>query len=118
VVPLATITGPSNAGRNQTLTFTLGASGGSSYRYDIDWNNDGVVDQTVSGASGITVDHSYASSGSYTVAVTATVIVAGENYTSQRAYHSVTVLAVSVTIQTDPGNATRSALVVEGTAGR
>src|SRR5205807_4250457 len=116
VLPRATITGSFYAARNQPLTFTLGANGGTSYTYAIDWNNDGVVDQTVSGPSGTTVDHSYAAGGSYTARVTATVNAGGADYTSYSAYKSVTVLAVSATVQADPGDATRKALVVEGTA--
>jgi hypothetical protein len=116
VLPSVTVSGPDHALRNQILRFTLGASGGTSYRYDIDWNNDGVVDQTVTGPSGTTVDHSYAAGGSYSARVTATVNVGGADYTNFSAYKSVTVLAVSATVQNDPGDATRKALVVEGTA--
>jgi hypothetical protein len=122
VLPLATITGPSYAALNQTLTFKLGATSGlpasTVFTFAIDWNNDSVVDQTVSGPSGTTVDHAYAVGGSYYARVTATVIVGGQNYTSNSnsAYQYVTVFAVSVTLQTDPGNATLKALVVQGTA--
>jgi len=48
--------------------------------------------------------------------VTATVHIGTQDYTSNVAHQSVTVFAVSVTIQTDPGNATLKALVVEGSA--
>jgi hypothetical protein len=120
VIPLATIAGPSYAARNQMLTFTLGATSGlpasTVFSYAIDWNGDGIVNQTVSGPSGTTVDHAYAASGGYNPRVTATVNVGGQDYTSYDADKWVTVIAVSVTIQTDPGNATLRALVVEGTA--
>ncbi len=119
VIPLASITGPSYAARNQTLTFTLGASGmpaGAVFTYAIDWNGDGSVDQTISGPSGATVDHAYAASGAYNAGVTATVRIGAEDYTGNAAYKYVTVFAVSVTIRTDPGNAALKALVVEGTA--
>src|SRR5207245_1356157 len=105
---------------NQTLTCTLGATSGlpasTVFTYAIDWNNDGLVDQTVSGPSGATVNHAYAASGSYSIGVTATVHIGTQDYTSYAVYQYVTVSAVSVTIQTDPGNATLKALVVEGTA--
>jgi hypothetical protein len=117
VLPSATLSGPDAGLRNQVLSFTLGASGGTSYRYDIDWNGDGVVDQTVTGPSGITVLHSYASSGTYHVGVTATVHLGAADYTSFVTAQSVTIFAVTATVQADPGDATRSALVVEGTAG-
>src|SRR6185436_10245015 len=104
---------------NQALRFTLGASGmpaGAVFTYAIDWNNDNVVDQTVSGPSGTTVDHAYVGSGSYNARVTATANVGGQDYTSYSAYQFLTVFAVSATIQTDPGNGALKALVVEGTA--
>jgi FG-GAP-like repeat/RTX calcium-binding nonapeptide repeat (4 copies) len=120
VIPVATIAGLSYAARNQALTFTLGATSGlpasAVFSYAIDWNNDGVVDQTVSGPSGITVDHAYAASGGYNAVVTASVNIGGEDYTSYSTFKYVTIFAVSATIQTDPGNATLKALVVEGTA--
>ncbi len=118
VIPLTSITGPSYAARNQTLTFTLGASGmpaGAVFTYAIDWNGDGVVDQTTSGPSGTTVNHSYAASATYSIGLTATVHIGTQDYTSYVTYQSVTVLAVSVTIQTDPGDAAKWALLVEGT---
>ena len=116
VVPTATVSAPTYALRNQAISFTLGASGGTTYRYAIDWNSDGVVDQTASGPSGTTVQHSYAVSGWYYVAVTATVTLGTEDYTSYAASHAGYVFAVSATVQTDPGDATGKALVVEGTA--
>jgi Ca2+-binding RTX toxin-like protein len=86
------------------------------FTYAIDWNNDNVVDQTVSGPSGMTVDHAYATGGSYYARVTATANVGGQDYSSYSAFQYVTVFAVSTTIQTDPGNGALKALVVEGTA--
>lgn len=119
VIPLATIAGPSYAALNQTLRFTLGANGmpaGTVFTYAIDWNNDNVVDQTLSGPSGTTVDHTYTASGIYSLGVTGTVHIGTQDYTSNVAHQSVTVLAVSATVQADPGNAALKALVVEGTA--
>jgi Ca2+-binding RTX toxin-like protein len=119
VVPLASITGPWAGLRNQTLTFTLGASGmpaGTVFTYAIDWNGDGVVDQTVTGPSGTAVDHSYPDAGWSYVRVTATAHVGAEDYTSYTTYHFVAIFALTVTVQADPGDATQSALVVEGTA--
>jgi Ca2+-binding RTX toxin-like protein len=117
VLPGATLSGPAAGLRNQVLSFTLGASGGTSYRYDIDWNGDGVVDQTVTGPDGLTVQHSYSTSGSYRVGVAATVHVGAADYTSFVTSQSVAIFAVTATVQADPGDATRSALVVEGTTG-
>jgi Ca2+-binding RTX toxin-like protein len=120
VNPLATASGPDGGLSNQTLTFTLGATSGlpasTVFTYAIDWNGDGVADQTITGPSGTGVTHSYANSGTYSVGVTATVHLGTEDYTSATAYRSVTILGVSATVQADPGNATLKALVVEGTA--
>src|SRR5207249_9327917 len=118
VLPTAGVTGPPAGLRNQALTFTLGANGmpaGTVFTYAIDWNGDGSVDQTVSGPSGATVDHTYAASGNYYLAVTATVHIGTQDYTSNVAYKYLTVSAVSVTIQTDVVDATKKALLVEGT---
>jgi len=118
VLPRASITGPYYAARNQTLSFTLGATSGlpasTVFSYAIDWNGDGIVDQTVSGANGATVNHSYASSGYYYAVVTATATIAGQTYTSYSTYQTVYVFDVSATIQADPGDSSKSALVVEG----
>lgn len=119
VLPRATVSGPDAGLRNQTLTFTLGADAGLAgtvFTYAVDWNGDGVADQTVSGPSGTTVNHSYVSSGWYSVGVTATLHVGAEDYTSSPASRSVTIYGVTVTVQADPGDATRRALAVEGTA--
>jgi FG-GAP-like repeat len=119
VVPRTSVSGPPVAARNQVLPFTLGAGGlspGSVFAFAIDWNGDGTTDQTVSGPSGTTVPHSYSTGGSYAVGVTATVRLGGEDYTSPAASTSVNVLALSAATQADPGDASRSALVVEGTA--
>src|SRR5262249_14909413 len=118
VNPVATVTGPQAGLRNQTLTFTLGATSGlppgTVFTYTIDWNGDGIVDQTISGPSGTTVTHSYADAGWYSVGVTATVHLGAEDYTSYTTYQSVAIFAVTATVQADPGDATKSALVVQG----
>jgi hypothetical protein len=121
VNPLASITGPNGGLRNQSLTFTLGATSGlpasTAFTFAIDWNGDGATDQTVTGPSGTTVTHSYTSSGGYNVGVAATIHIGAEDYTSPTASQSVTIFDVTATIQADPGDATKSALVVQGTAG-
>jgi hypothetical protein len=116
VIPLATVGGPDYAAHNQTLTFTLGANGmpaATVFTYAIDWNDDGVVDQTVSGPSGTTVQHTYSGSGGY-FGVTATVNIGAENFTSYAVYHYVDVLDVTATVETDPANASRQMLVIDG----
>jgi FG-GAP-like repeat/RTX calcium-binding nonapeptide repeat (4 copies)/FG-GAP repeat len=103
--------------RNQAHTFTLGAGAspaGTVFTYKIDWNGDDVVDQTVRGASGTTVTHSYAVSGLYLVGVAATVQIGTTTYASSLKTHYVVISAVTVAVQADPGDPTRSALVVQG----
>src|SRR5262249_26299947 len=120
VTPRAGISGPAGAIPNQTLTFTLTASGGlppgTLFSYAIAWNGDPIADQSVSGPSGTTVQHSYAASGGYYPGVTATVRLGGADYISPRADWFVNVVPLSVTIRPDPLDASRSALVVEGSA--
>lgn len=66
------ITGPGSAFRGEQLTFNVSASGvgvspGDVITYQIDWTNDGVMDQTVAGlASGVNVTTSYPASGNFT----------------------------------------------------
>jgi len=72
-------------------------------------NGDGTVDQTVSGPSGATVD-TPTPPAVPTPWSDGAVHIGTQDYTSNVAHQSVTVFAVSVTIQTDPGNATLKAL--------
>src|SRR5207249_11684659 len=80
--PTASVTGPATGTSGQALTFTVGAStpastgtaaassSTSQYTYQIDWDGNGSVDQTVTGGSSVPVAHSFGSAGSYTVKVT------------------------------------------------
>src|SRR5205823_13898171 len=55
VLPLAGIAGPTAGALNQTLTYTLQASGdpaGTVFTFAIDRDGDGIVDQTIIGPSG------------------------------------------------------------------
>jgi hypothetical protein len=121
VNPVATVSGPDGGLTNQALTLTLGASSGlpasTVFTYTIDWNGDNIVDQTVTGPSGTTVSHTYTSAGTYAVGVTASVHLGTEDFTSYVIYHYAHIFAVTATVQADPGDATKSALVVQGTAG-
>lgn len=117
VTPLASLTGPSVGAKNQTLTFTLGATGdalpvGTVFSYAIDYG-DGTVSPPVSGVSGTPVSHSYAVAGSYTVKLTAT---DPSNHVSAQVNQATTILPVSVTIGVDPRNAAKQALLVTGSA--
>src|SRR5262249_20957715 len=77
-VPSASITGPSTGLKGATLTFIVNATDPSAadqaagFTFRIDWNSDGVVDQTVSGPSGLAVDHVFGAAGLTTIIVRAT----------------------------------------------
>ena len=99
VVPLASITGPSAGALNQTLTYTLQASGdpaGTVFTFSVDWNGDGIVDQNITGPSGTQVTHSYGGPGGYTIRLTAT---DPGGFTSPVVPQSVSILPVSVSIR-------------------
>src|SRR5262249_15392264 len=70
VLPVASLSGPAAGSVHQDLTFTLGASGGASAStvstFEIDWNGDGITDQTLSGVSGTSVTHNFVSLGTAT----------------------------------------------------
>jgi hypothetical protein len=115
VTPLASISGPGAGIRSQTLTFTLSADGtglpaSTLFTYAIDYG-DGSTTAPVSGVDGATVTHSYANAGSYKITMTAT---DPNGHTSAVASQVVTILPV--TIQADPRNASRQALVVDDSA--
>ncbi|MBC8351900.1 MAG: VCBS repeat-containing protein [Planctomycetes bacterium] len=78
LAPDASASGPASALIGESVTVTLGATDASStdqaagFDYDIDWDGNGTIDQTVSGADGTTVNHAFAVGGAMTVIVTAT----------------------------------------------
>src|SRR5207247_11438782 len=97
------------------LTYNLQASGdpaGTVYTFAIDWNGDGIVDQSITGPSGTQVTHCYGGPGGYTIRLTAT---DPGGFTSAVAPQFVSILPVSVSIQTDPATTTRQMLVIDGT---
>jgi hypothetical protein len=110
----ATITGPTAGYLNQTLTYTLGTIGepaGTIFTYKIDWNNDGIVDQTVTGPSGTTVTHAY-SAATYTyIGVTA---IDPNGLTGSTPYQPINILPLSVAIQTDPAHTSQQMLILTG----
>ena len=77
--PVADVEGPAVGVPGQSLSFEFSATDASAadqlaeMQYDIDWDNDGVVDESVAGpASGIMLEHVFTSYGETTVSVTAT----------------------------------------------
>lgn len=71
------ISGPSSVVRGQARTFTLTPQGlsaaevGAQFTYQLDWNGDGVTDETVVGPAGRTVTRVFPFTGTYNVGVTA-----------------------------------------------
>jgi len=118
VPPTATLSGSTLGVRGQTLSFTLGATDPSTvdtaagFTFNIDWNGDGTVDQTVTGPSGTVVTHVYETEGANTVKVTATDKDGGvSNEVSQ------TVEVKVATLMDDPLNPGKKLLAVGGTTG-
>jgi Ca2+-binding RTX toxin-like protein len=78
VVPLVLIAAPSTGLINESLTFVLTANDPGAidqtadFTFQIDWHNDGIVDQTLVGPSGLAVSRSFPTAGAQTVRVTAT----------------------------------------------
>jgi PKD domain/RTX calcium-binding nonapeptide repeat (4 copies) len=97
LAPVASVTGPASGVRGQARTFTLSATDPSSidqaagFSFAIDWG-DGST-QAVTGASGLTVEHTFAEATTYTVTVTATDKDGG---TSAAATHAISVLVTEV----------------------
>lgn len=94
--PTAAISGPANVVRGETVTYTLTATDPSSvdqaasFTWDIDWDNNGTWDQTVSGASGTTVQRTYGTAlGSGTIKVRATDKDAGVGASSTTGFNIV-----------------------------
>jgi Ca2+-binding RTX toxin-like protein len=77
IAPTASIAGPSTGvpfqGRTLTLTATDPSPTGQTpdFTFDIDWDGDDVVDQTIVGPSGTQVTHHYEALGANTIKVTA-----------------------------------------------
>jgi ELWxxDGT repeat protein len=113
VLPVASITGPSTGAINQTLTYTLGASGdpaGTIFTFTIQWGDGKTT--TVTGPSGTTATHAYSTNGLANISVTATDPAGfASNPTSQ----SVDILPVTVTLATDPANTSKQVLIIDGT---
>ena len=110
----AGISGPPTGVRGQERLFSLsvtGAAPGDPIQYQIDWNNDQDVDQTITGSPAETVSHVFKHSGSYDVQVTATELATGATATADT---SIKIKAVE--LQADPLYPGETMLVVGTTA--
>ena len=118
VAPTATLIAPAATVPGFPASFTLGATDPSTvdaaagFTFNIDWDNNGTVDETVTGPSGTVVTHTFDSTGSNTVSLTATDKDGG---TSAPVTASLAVeTAAVIDDPLDPGS---DLLAVGGTAG-
>lgn len=78
VAPTVDFAGPTSGLINDSLTFVLTAADAgpldraANFTFQIDWNGDGIVDQTLVAPSGTAVSHAFETAGLHTVRVTAT----------------------------------------------
>jgi hypothetical protein len=121
VAPTATVVGPVDGVRGQPRTFTVTASDPSpvdeaaGFEYTIAWGDASpmqTVPRTMANGSGVSLEHVFPASGTYTMQVTATDKDQG---TSTVATHSITITAVA--LQADSCDLSKTALVVGGTTG-
>ncbi|HKB01350.1 MAG TPA: hypothetical protein VKD90_03980, partial [Gemmataceae bacterium] len=118
VAPTASLSGPTVAVPGFASVFTLGATDPSTadaaagFTFNIDWDNNGTVDQTVNGPSGTTVTHTFDTLGDTTVSVTAADKDGG---VSAPVTQSVAVKQAALI--DDPLNPGHQFLAVAGTAG-
>jgi len=94
--PIAAITGLEVGARGEPITFTLAASDTSpvdqvaEFDFEVDWDGDGTVDQTVTGPASLEVEHVFPDGGDFAVRVTAIDKDQGE---SEEVTHVIQILA-------------------------
>ncbi len=118
--PTVSIQGPASGVRGQVRRFTLNVTDtvadlAAGFEYTIQWG-DGSAPQLIARTSGNgnqwSIDHAFAAAGQYTVSVTAKDV---QGAVSLAATHSIAIKTVE--LQLDPSDATKTALLVGGTAG-
>lgn len=76
--PTASVTGPTTLLRGEAGTWTFFASDPSpvdqsaGFTFNLDWNNDGIVDETIVGPSGTTITRTFSQAGAIELRVSAT----------------------------------------------
>jgi hypothetical protein len=97
VAPTVAVVGPDSAVQGQSVNFSLSAADVSTadstagFTYQIDWNNDGTIDETVIGGSASSVTHQFSTTSAQIFTVTA---VDKDGSVSTPVSHSVNVAAV------------------------
>lgn len=115
VAPTALITGPSSSVATFDATFVLSASDPSQldqaagFVFQIDWNGDDIVDQTVSGGN-LSITHSFSAPGTYSITVVA---IDKDGGTSSEVVLTHTVATVGLAV--DSWNPTGTVIQVTGT---
>lgn len=113
----AHLSGATDGYRGESLTFALSATSAvvapsHSITYDVDWNGDGTIDQSIVGpASGISVTHGFATSAAYHVGLRAT---EGDN-TSPLATRTVNI--TDYVLRSETANPALTDLIYGGTPG-
>jgi Ca2+-binding RTX toxin-like protein len=116
--PTASVAGPTVAVPYQPRTFALIANDvspddqASDFTFHIDWDGDGVTDQTVAGPSGMEVQHEFTTIGSFEVRVQA---VDQDGGASLLATHSIDISQTM--LQADETDPSLTNLVFGGSAG-
>jgi hypothetical protein len=106
------INGRTSAVRSQPLTYTLTAADATatSFTYSIDWNGDGIVDQTLVGPSTVNVPRTFGTAGNFNVRVFVT--------TPDDRVSSTVVRSVQITeqlLEVDAADPTKTNLLIGGT---
>jgi ELWxxDGT repeat protein len=113
--PEVAIAAPAITVRQMPTTITLTASDEPDdvlFDWSIDWNGDGVVDQTVTGPSGMQISHEFQSAGIHQVKVTAS-----DHLGATSALASVNVDVRVWAVQGDPQVSGKTNLLYGGTSG-
>ena len=91
--PQLDVVGPELGVRGQPLEFQFQVTRPGNYTYRIDWDGDGVIDQTALGTESLVLPYAYASEGEVSLAVTA---VSDTGVTAGPATHDVRTMIATI----------------------
>jgi Ca2+-binding RTX toxin-like protein len=116
LAPTLAVLAPTAGVRGQRLAFTLNPTDPSVvdqalyFTYDIDWNGDGTIDESLLGLAGTVVSHIFPAVGVFNTRITA---FDADGAPSNLVNSLVTITVVG--LQTDPIDPTKTALAIGGT---